>query len=363
MPPSITAVEFEHLRKLKEKYGLQLPEIDAAIVRSEKLRKKLSDTLVGATPQNCGLVICGSLARSEMTASSDVDWTLLIDGGVSADHRAEANRIQSSIAGLLTKAPNPTGPFANLCFSHELVHAIGGAKDSNTNTTHRILLLLESRALSQPHIRDRVIGSILRRYFDPDSFSYKQPMQRDYFPRFLMNDVVRFWRTMAVDYAAKVAERDRREWAIRNAKLRFSRKLIFVAGILLSYETVLGRSDKKEDLSSDPSAILALIDRIQQSTQLAPQEALARALLRADDWAGAEAAARDIFCSYDAFLGIINNEESRDELARLDFNQAAVNPTFQRIRQLSVQFETGLNAYFWDGPEKVKILTRKYAIF
>jgi hypothetical protein len=255
------------------------------------------------------------------------------------------------------------GAFANLCFSHELVHAIGGAKDSNANTTHRILLLLESRALSQPHIRDRVVGSILRRYFDPDSFSYKQPAQRDYFPRFLMNDVVRFWRTMAVDYASKVAERDRREWAIRNAKLRFSRKLIFVAGMLLAYETVLGGSPKKEDLSTDPSAILALIDRIQQSTQLAPLDALARALLRADGWAGAEAAARDIFCSYDAFLGIINKEESRDELARLDFNQAAVNPTFQNIRQLSVQFETGLNAYFWDGPEKVKILTRKYAIF
>ena len=78
-----------------------------------------------------------------------------------------------------------------------------------------------------------------------------------------MNDVVRFWRTMTVDYAAKVIERDREGWALRNAKLRFSRKLIFVTGMLLAYE--VGLNPHRKNWGSEEESFFALADRLQHN--------------------------------------------------------------------------------------------------
>src|SRR5207247_550348 len=52
-------------------------------------------------------------------------------------------------------------------------------------------------------------------------------------PRFLVNDVVRYWRTIAVDYQAKKWDELDENWGLRYLKLIVSRKLTF-AGTLVS---------------------------------------------------------------------------------------------------------------------------------
>lgn len=359
--------ELTHLAEAKRQFALTIPHIEAAAARSVKVHAALSTALADAAPENCGLVVFGSLARQEMTAGSDVDWTLLVDGPADPHHREAMQAMDAEIKRIGEEfgfnAPNEAGAFGAMTFSHDLVHAIGGESDSNKNTTKRILLMSEATGISrQKQVVDRVVRSILDRYFQQELSSRKK---QNYLPRFLLNDVVRLWRTMAVDYAAKNSDRNLKKWAVRNAKLRFSRKLIFVKGLLLAFETVLSSDVSKLARCEGSSLVPALIGMVQPAIQLPPLEILARALLRetAKGWSEAAETSRSIFHSYDEFLGIMGDAQKRRALEALDINDAVEDPAFERIRVVSRKFERGLIKFLLDGPENVRNLTRDYAIF
>ncbi len=360
--------EFRHLRVLEKKYQLRLPNINAAIDRSRRIRELLEKRFKLAAPENCSLVLCGSLGRFEVTSGSDIDWTLLVDGPVDAAHREVVNDVGREIEAVRKaeglEEPSQVGPFARMMFSHELVHQIGGDEDMNSNITRRMLLLLEAHPISEPHILNRVVAAILDRYLDQSVHAYRKETERDFFPRFLMNDVVRFWRTMAVDCGAKIGTRDAKKWALRNAKLRFSRKLLFVAGLLLAYESILApRKASRSGSGAVQSVGLDLIARTQEMTKLPPLDTLARGLLFDPAWPGLPDAAKAIFDSYDAFLGIVADDNKRKELTSLRLDQAANSATFQEIRNLGRNFQKGLDDFFYRGPEDVSKLTYSYSLF
>src|SRR5690606_29563836 len=142
-----------------------------------------------------------------------LDWTLMIDGQVDATHLAVKQAIEKTLQR--HKPPGRTGLFGSLAFSHQLLHHIGGDIDSNSNTTRRILMLLESSSVGAgSEVRARVLRQLVKRYIE-DDFGYRTSgTHQPYVPRFLLNDIVRYWRTLAVDFAAKRRERQGEGWAL-----------------------------------------------------------------------------------------------------------------------------------------------------
>ena len=343
------------------KIGKRWNGIDAAARAAATEREKIAGILSDhrLVPADTSFVVFGSLARDEWTVGSDVDWTLLVDGIASPDHFKVAQEIADRFTQAKLQPPGPTGTFGNLAFSHEIVHHIGGEADTNRNTTRRVLLLLESLAIGDQQAYNRVITSVLNRYLDNDISFWSASGQKYQVPRFLLNDIVRYWRTMCVDYATKHRERQGAKWALRNVKLRLSRKLIFAAGMLTCFNWWLRQPSQPTTLFNMPEHFEPLLSHLRMHVRMTPLEILADAAMH---YAQPETAEK-IFDSYDLFLTRMNDGEIRQHLSELKAKNAQKDDVFEEFRSISNGFQDGLNRLFLDDDPKMRELTRKYGIF
>jgi hypothetical protein len=326
----------------------------------EDLDSLLSGNVGKYMSEDTSLVVFGSLARGEWTSGSDLDWTYLVDGEANPEHLVIARTIQKVLTRNAKKfrPPGQTGTFGNIAFSHDIIHQIGGPNDTNKNTTQRILLLLESFARTEAH--ERVIKGVIDRYLEEDNnHLLTRDSQRFRVPRFLLNDIVRFWRTMAVDFASKQRDRAGEGWGLRNAKLRMSRKLIFASGLLVCFGTNLD-SDLRSEISTDKNDIkLKLLQHLRNHLRLTPLEILAGSVER---YGIPDQIARELFGSYAEFLEILDDKISRNALKRLRSEHSRTDPTFNLVRKVSRAFEHALDYIFFEN-KLLAPLTRKYGVF
>lgn len=345
--------------RLRARHSKEWPAITGARKRTASRLLDLG-ILEELSSDNTAVVVFGSLARRELTSGSDIDWSLLIDGPAAPEHLRVAQEVRQALASLSLPKPGTTETFGTLASSHELIHHIGGVRDSNQNMTRRILLLLESRAITNEIVLDRVTRGILNRYIIVDTSVSWRAKPEVVVPRFLLNDIVRFWRTMAVDYAAKRWEQSDEKWALRNAKLRMSRKLLFVAGLLLCFNFELNPPADYNEIRSDAANMPPrLADFFLREMRLTPIDLISQELLRTDRAEVTE----DIMDSYDAFLALIDEKESRGHLEKLKFDEAGDDEVFRKVRDMSHRFQQGLTALFMDGDETLRKLVVKYGVF
>jgi len=337
--------DWSHLRQARK----------AALEKKAQLRGVLS----GLDSEDTSVVVSGSLARDEFTSGSDIDWTLLIDGSADPRHHELFREIETKVRPLAMKGTGVEGTFGSMVFSHDLIHEIGGEDDTNRNTTRRLLLLLESRAVGREDAYLRVVRSILDRYLLEDRGLWKGSGHR--VPRFLQNDFARYWRTMAVDFAYKLRKRAGKGWAIRNIKLRMSRKLIYVSGLLACYRCHLDYSpQERKIIFGNPDRRKEVVEHMETVFRDTPLDIVAGVLL---GYEHLEEAARKIFDSYNGFLGILADDESRTHLETLTEDKADGDAIYQQARKFSHEFRDGLLDFFFDSKSELDSLTKNYGVF
>jgi hypothetical protein len=166
-----------------------------------------------------------------MTAHSDADlFVARIGRAASAD---DALLVREAIARTLVDMgmpePSQGGAFLKMHTAESLCEQMGTPADDAANTfTARMLLLLESRPLLQRDAYARLLDAVIERYWQ-NTWNHT----RDYQPFVLVNDIVRYWRILLLNYVAKNFEKEREleqpkrdaERRLRSCKLRFSRCL------------------------------------------------------------------------------------------------------------------------------------------
>ena len=344
---------------LEEKLGANWPAIREARETTRKKLLQLEAAFDGKLAPDTSLVLFGSIARQEMTGGSDTDWILLVDGQPLPRHEDEQHAVAKRLEDLEFVKPAKSGVFGYMVGSHDLVNRIGGEDDLNSNTTRRVLLLLESVPVGARGAYDRVLREIVSRYL-VDDYGLRSKHAHYKVPRFLLNDFTRYWRTVTVDFVYKQRSQEGKKWALRNAKLRMSRKLLFAAALLRCFFCELDdeAQEAREALRTPPHAVDKMLDYLQR--QQTPLETLAHAALlpRVTD-----ETVRHIFTSYDRFLSVLDDEEKRKRLEELPLNARDQSAVWPEIRKLSESFQTGLTRLLFDENAKLAKLTRDYGIF
>ncbi|MGK2938351.1 MAG: hypothetical protein ACSLFR_11180, partial [Solirubrobacteraceae bacterium] len=245
----------------------------------------------------------------------------------------------AQVGEVLDRPPSASGAFDNVAYVDHLITRIGRRADDNVNLTRRMLLVLESIAIAGEDAHEQARRAVIETYVDTHVSDYRPP-------RFLLNDLARYWRTICVDFEGK--QRDRRssdKWALRAAKLRTSRKLLFASGLLPVLECHDLRAGEMRTWLTETFA-------------LPPVDRVADAFLRHE---ACDPGVRTL-TAYDRFLGRLDDSAFRDELRGLARGDEARSAAWTEARRLGRQIEEGLLALLFERDALAR-LVRQYGVF
>lgn len=346
---------------LEKTLNVKWPHLEEARLESISMKDRLSGNISRIQENDDTSVITyGSLARNEFTKHSDVDWTLLVDGKVSSAHRKIRSGAHEIIKAECSKGPGRENTFGGISYSHDLVHKIGGNDDTNRNTTQRILLLLESCPLGDYQAYNRVKREILSRYVKEDWGIWNKVTK---VPRFLLNDIARYWRTMCVDFAYKRKDRDSEGWALKTLKLRLSRKLIYVSGLLSCFSCKLDvkLADQLGSVGPVEDKQELLIDHLMEITSHSPLDIFSEMILPHENL---YKPAMAIIDSYNYFVGILSDNKQRLHLETLSPKDTNTDELYNETRKLGHKFQDGLDEIFLSNNSSIYFsLIKKYGVF
>jgi predicted nucleotidyltransferase len=204
---------------------------ETAKSRLDQLKNNLEKADKLARGKAC-VYLTGSYGRGEASNHSDLDLFIVGRG-------TKKSRVLTKLDEILIKAQlievtrnlkfqdfSGDGEYLQHYTVDDLVETLGTPDDDKTNTfTARLLLLLESRPLLEMEIYLELTSKVIGAYWED-----YEGHQNDFVPAFLVNDILRLWRTFCVNYEArtkkeKETEDQKANRKLKNYKLKHSRLL------------------------------------------------------------------------------------------------------------------------------------------
>lgn len=223
------------------------------------------------------IYITGSYGRLEASEYSDLDLFFLSNNEVSKPSKISKILIDADIINACRNMNLPEfsgdGEYLEVHNIEDIHNELGSRKDDYRNFfTARMLLLLESQAVYNQSFYDNILMTTIDKYYK-DFHEH----EKNFKPIFLVNDVIRFWRTMCLNYEhsrnrkfidSKLTndeiEIKKNEVHVKNLKLKFSRKLTCYSFLLsvLCTDKVLSQENILEIIKMTPLQRLEALERI-----------------------------------------------------------------------------------------------------
>jgi len=342
----------EYLVNAAKLTGVGLPALEEASKTSRQLlskyKKVLKDEFSKALPEGLektDIVILGSIAREESSSNSDCDYYVLQHGAPPNTTRKLIMAVGKKLTSFGVRKPGAQGVFGDIVVAANLYESIGLELDSNANMTQRILLLSESKPITEGTAHAEVIDNILSRYcadYLPPNCEKDSPPR---VPRYLLNDLIRYWRTMAVDFGTK-RWRDGDSY-LRLAKLRITRKILF-AGPLATVLLAPNKIETNNELQS----------YLKESLAAPPLAQLARHTDLLDD--DSRKAMGILLQNYDEFIGILSGKQR--SVLEGKGSAKSREGLKKQCRAIGDKIQSSLEQIFYKDP-LFKESFQKYAVF
>jgi len=186
------------------------------------------------------IYVTGSYGRLEASPFSDIDLFFVHDGSEKNNGIPYATKelLDKDIIRLIEEMgfPEFTNDAEHLTVHYidDICQRLGSPDDDYKNFfTARLLLLLESRPVCHSNFYAEFVRKIIESYYRD-----YQDHKENFRPTFLINDIIRYWRTLCLNYEYKrndppMIEEENNKARLKRLKLKFSRLLTCFPAVLL----------------------------------------------------------------------------------------------------------------------------------
>lgn len=196
-----------------------------------RIQQEFSQRICNKEYSDLSIYCAGSLARGDIGDNSDLDLFIFSNEKKPNNRKIKKIKLFHEIIEINDNQKFPElsndARYLRVYSFPTMMKALGSPKDDIQNLfTARMLLLLESKPLFNKKRYDNQIQEILNHYFRD-----KNKAEKSFMPLFLLNDLLRFWRTLCLNYEL-IRDNPDKPWRKKNINLKFSRMLTVFGTIL-----------------------------------------------------------------------------------------------------------------------------------